>query len=111
MSSHERPCRLDARSLAFHTLIAEKVRADPALLDSVRDDLRRWKGRFKKQGAHMLVFDEWQAILDGPIEGVLRLLTDPSERATRLRQSTPFVGILTDDERRAILEQYRQPPR
>jgi hypothetical protein len=86
MSDH---ARLDARSLALHTLIAEKVRADPDLLDRARHDLRRWKGRFKEQSAPMLVFDEWQAILDGPIEGVLRVLTDPSERATRLRQSSP----------------------
>jgi hypothetical protein len=102
--------RLDARSLAYHTLIAEKVRADPALLDHARDNLRRWKGRFKEQGAYMLVFDEWQAILNGPIEGLLRVLTDPSERATRLRQSSPFPGVLTDEERHGIFEQYRPTP-
>jgi hypothetical protein len=34
--------RLDERSLALHRLIAEKVLADPALLDKAWDNLRRW---------------------------------------------------------------------
>jgi hypothetical protein len=35
--------RLDERSLALHRLVAEKVRATPALLDKARENLRRWK--------------------------------------------------------------------
>jgi hypothetical protein len=35
--------RLDERSLAMHRLVAEKVQADPTLLDKARDNLRRWQ--------------------------------------------------------------------
>ncbi len=50
--------------------------------------------------------DEWQAILDGPHEGVVACLRERSERATRLRQSSPFAGLLTQRERRAIYESF-----
>jgi hypothetical protein len=35
-------------------------------------------------------------------EEVLTLLVDPSEEGTRLRQATPFAGILSRAEREAI---------
>jgi hypothetical protein len=34
--------------------------------------------------------------LDGPVDGVVTLLTSPDERATRLRQSKPFTGVLSN---------------
>lgn len=46
---------------------------------------------------------EWQRILDGPLEGVVAALIDPRERGYELRQNTPFTGVLTDDERLAVV--------
>ena len=46
---------------------------------------------------------EWQRILDGPLEGVVAALIDPGERGYELRQNTPFTGVLTDDERLAVV--------
>jgi len=37
------------------------------------------------------------------LEEVLSLLVDPSEEGTRLRQATPFAGILSNAEREAIV--------
>lgn len=45
-------------------------------------------------------------MLDGPFERLLALLESEDERATRLRQSSPFCGIVTPDERRAILKRF-----
>jgi hypothetical protein len=45
---------------------------------------------------------EWTEILALPIDDIARFLYDPSERATRLRQSSPFPGILTVQEREEI---------
>ena len=95
--------RLDERSLAMHRLIARKVAADPGLLDAVRANLRRWQ---KMDGGPSSALSEWESILGGTTEQVTRFLADPSERATRLRQSSPFTGILTEAERRAIYESY-----
>ena len=95
--------RLDERSLALHRLIARKLAANPALLDKARENLRRWQ---KSSNSPSLAFAEWAQILTNPVDQVAQLLEERSERATRLRQSSPFCGILTKTERRAIYESY-----
>jgi hypothetical protein len=95
--------RLDERSLAMHRLIAAKVEANPALLDQARENLRRWQ---ELEGCPKLALAEWEQILGGPLGRVTEFLTDRSERAARLRQSSPFAGLLTEAEREAIYESY-----
>jgi hypothetical protein len=96
--------RLDERSLALHRLVAEKISADPALLDKARANVRRWQAA---SGEPSLALSEWEHILDAaPVDEVVALLIERSERATRLRQSSPFAGILTEAERRTIYESY-----
>ena len=95
--------RIEARSLAMHRLVARKLLADPALLDKARKYLQRWQ----KDGDPSQARAEWAAILSGTAEQVAEFLGDTSERATRLRQSSPFAGFLTEDERSAIYAHYR----
>ena len=95
--------RLDERSLAMHQLIAKKVQADPALLDKARQNVRRWQ---ESEGSPKLALAEWEQILSAPVNQVAQFLAERSERATRLRQSSPFAGILTEAERRRIYESY-----
>ncbi len=95
--------RIDERSLAMHRLVAEKVRANPALLNEARDTLRRWQ---QMEGSPVLTLSEWEDILNGPPAQVAEFLEERSERANRLRQSSPFAGFLREDERRAIYESY-----
>lgn len=47
--------------------------------------------------------EEWQRLLDGPVETVLEALTSPTPRARELRQNSPFAGVLDQEERRAVL--------
>ena len=95
--------RLEERSLAMHRLIARKLRADPTLIDIARENVRRWK---RIDGLSKAPLSEWEQILDGGAAVVARFLEERSERAARLRQSSPFPGILTDTERRTIYESY-----
>jgi hypothetical protein len=95
--------RLDERSLALHHRIAEKVLADLALLDKARDNLRRWQ---QQEGSPKPALAEWEHILSGRADQIAVFLTERSERATRLRQSSPFAGILSDTERKAIYESF-----
>jgi len=92
--------RVEARSLAMHGAIAEKLRKNPRLLKAARENIRRWR----RQGVDVTAFAEWEAILERGVEETARVLTDPSEGATRLRQSTPFTGVLTPKERRRFFE-------
>ena len=95
--------RLDERSLALHQLIAEKMMADPGLLNKARDNLRRWQ---RMEGSPKLALAEWEQILSGPADEIAKFLTEQSERATRLRQSSPFAGVLSKAERKAIYESF-----
>jgi hypothetical protein len=95
--------RLDERSLALHRLVAQKLQDAPTLLDKARDNLRRWQ---EANGRSSLVLAEWERIISGSVGQVVAVLVERSEKAARLRQSSPFCGILTEAERRTIYESY-----
>ncbi|MFM0006270.1 helix-turn-helix transcriptional regulator [Paraburkholderia dipogonis] len=94
------------RSLALHRFIAGKIRRDPALLDRARENLDRWVAMKPRTRAEPDLI-EWRAAIDQGIDATIALMTDPGEHATDLRQSAPFTGILTDDERRGFLAAWR----
>lgn len=96
---------LEARSLAMHTVIAEKIERDSRLLAIPRNNLQRWKSRWKKDPPAW--FKEWREIMRRPWREIAALITEPSETAARLRQSSPFAGVLTAAERRRIYEAFR----
>jgi hypothetical protein len=103
MRSHQ---WIDQRSLALHEAVAEKLIAHPELLEVARQNLRRWLASHPQPALL-----EWQRALDSlPLAGVIELLRAPDERATRLRQSSPFAGVLTPRERQAILDRYESQP-
>jgi hypothetical protein len=95
--------RIDQRSLALHRAIAEKLRADPGLLQVARDNLERWSFRNSRPQPY---WDAWRELLDRPLEAVLALLVEDSERMTALRQASPFAGVLSPAERWAIYASF-----
>jgi hypothetical protein len=95
--------RIDRRSLALHRAIADKLREDPALLDVARDNLDRWS---RAAGHSQPYWDAWREILDHPIEEVLDLIVEDSEKMTAMRQASPFAGVLSPTERWAIYERF-----
>jgi hypothetical protein len=102
-----RHARLEERSLALHREIARRVRRNPELLAGVRERLANdiKSGRFSLSVTDAM--QEWLDLLNAsPLEQVLELLVDPGENARRLRQSTPFAGILTQGERRRLFEAH-----
>ena len=67
-----------------------------------RANLQRWLSTNP-----VLALREWRRLLDTtPLPELLTLLRSPSEKAARLRQSSPFAGVLTPAERQAILNDY-----
>ena len=95
---------LEARSLAMHCLIARKIDERPALLRVARQNLRRWKRRAGREKPSYL--GEWATLLEKPWPEVASVITELSERGARLRQSSPFAGVLTPAERRRIYEAF-----
>lgn len=89
----------------MHALIVRKIDANPALLDVARDNLARWARQ--REGAEPAWLTEWQALLRQRWPVIAALLTEQSENAIRLRQSTPFAGVLSDQERTRIYDAFR----
>jgi hypothetical protein len=99
---------LEARSLAMHCLMAQKIERDPKLLDRVRQTLETWRARYREDGSDRpRALDEWQLVLREPWPVIAALITDGGVRATRLRQSTPFAGLLTAEERERVYAAFR----
>ena len=96
---------IEARSLAMHCLAAQKIMRNPALLDQVRRTLDTWRARYGKDTPRAL--EEWALILRRPWPQIAALITDAGERATRLRQSTPFAGVLGARERERVYAAFR----
>jgi len=96
---------LDARSLAMHVVAAEKIERDPSLFNIPKRNLERWTARSGDSPPAWLT--EWRQILRKPWPVVAALITELSENATRLRQSSPFAGVLNPVERRRIYEAFR----
>ena len=96
---------LDARSLAMHCRIAQKISRDPELLDKARGNLERWVANTK--GPKPRYLREWEKILQRPWPAIAELITSMSEEATRLRSSSPFAGVLTKAERDQVYAAFR----
>lgn len=86
---------IDRRSLTMARRIVEKIDADPARggLAHAREVCERWVSRGNVPAR------EWLRILDRSWEEIREILLGESEESKRLRQSDPFCGILTPQER------------
>ena len=93
---------LDVEGLAIARAIAHRLQKDPTLIARAREFIGRRLHQASAHERHEL--EEWRHLLDTASPArIRRLLIDPGERATRLRQTLPFLGVLTTDERDAIL--------
>jgi hypothetical protein len=94
---------IDARSLALARATAEKLRRDPARFVVVIENLQRWRQQMQPWPAAL---QEWADILTQGQSAAIAALTEDSERGRRLRQSNPFAGVLTPQERNTIFTEY-----
>jgi hypothetical protein len=91
--------------LALHCRAAAKIAADPGLLDVARRNVRRWTANAGSHVPRYLV--EWSRILERPWPEIDAIMTGFDDDAIRLRQSSPFAGVLTPEERRQVYETFR----
>lgn len=89
----------DAHALAVARDIADAIKRDPTIVEQARRYIaKRWRGASPGERKEL---DEWKQILKTASPTSLRkILTDPGERATRLRQTLPFLGVASTDRPR-----------
>jgi hypothetical protein len=95
------------RSLWLHRAVAGRLALDPpAVLSQVAKNLRHLR-QVHPVGVTARWLDEWQKVLDSGDDAVFGALTSSSMQAVELRQNSPFAGVLSEQERTAALEAFR----
>jgi excisionase family DNA binding protein len=87
----------ELQALAYHRLVAERL--DERLVEDASRRLRRWRAESRIDPRWG---DEWERILASPLSFMARAIGADSPRARELRQTSPFAGALTEQERRAL---------
>jgi hypothetical protein len=94
---------VDKLALLYHYEIAERLRTDPDfVIEKARRNLDRWRPVHKGTGSE-LALEEWRNLLNvKPVQELIAVITEDSDEGQRLRSSTPFVGILSAEERKEL---------
>lgn len=89
----------ELRSLAYHRALAPRLRRP--MIDAAQRKLRRWKedGRVDPRYAQA-----WEDVFAMPMAEIRKTITVDNERGRDLRQNSPLAGLLSEPERRKILE-------
>lgn len=96
-SGHE---RARARSLAYHRAVARRLRKP--MVEEARHVLFRWRaqGRIDERYG-----ERWERLLNEPLPEIRSALADESHEYDDLRQNSPFAGLLSEPERRRIVQE------
>jgi hypothetical protein len=87
---------IDAANYEHDRRTAEAIRRNPACIEIARQNLSNWAARWGELSAP---HREWAKILRMLTPAQLAdFLESTTPKANRLRQSTPFVGVLKKDE-------------
>jgi hypothetical protein len=88
---------IDRANEAADHFIARRLRRDPRLFQTARRNLQRWMAKEGKEIS--ACFLEWADILNSLTRAeVADFLASDTPKARRLRQSSPFMGLLTRRE-------------
>lgn len=101
MRTHQ---RIDERSLAMAKAIVTRIDADPKREGLARANsvCERWEKRHPNPCNR-----EWLGLLAEPWGEARAILLDETDEGRRLRQNSPFCGILTPKERWEIYRRFR----
>jgi len=103
---------LDQIQLAQHRLIAKKLQENPeAVLGLARRNLRRYIGRRRPPPATSL-WREWLTLLEHKsIDRIVAVMTTKTQKATELRQASPFAGALSAKEIAGTIQREKERAR
>lgn len=90
----------ELRSLAYHRALAPQLRRP--MVDEAQRKLGRWKEEGKIDPRYAKA---WEAVFALPMTGIRKAIVADDDRGRDLRQNSPLAGLLSEPERRKILEQ------
>ena len=96
----------ERRSLVITTAVAAKLRENPtAVLAKGRENIEKMRSIGPSEQRWVDVWESLLALGAGHVEA---LLISTDQFARDLRQSSPFAGVLTEEERRELLKGLRR---
>jgi hypothetical protein len=102
---------LDQIKLAQHKLIAKKLQENPeAILALARRNLQRYIGN--RPAPATSLWREWRALLEeNSIDRIVAVMKAKTQKATELRQASPFAGALTREEIAGTIQREKERAR
>lgn len=102
----ERLTRDQERSLWIAYAVAGHIVNNPfTVLVLARNNLKVM--RQSSRGQARIWLNEWEKLVEGPVEDLLAMLTSRSPKARELRQNSPFSGLLAEEQRIQVLEAWK----
>lgn len=89
---------IDEVSLALARSVAERLCSRPELIAVARENLARWSRQNAASPSLLRCYAEWEALLARSVGEVCDLLVAQTDEAQRLRQNSPFAGVLSPVE-------------
>ena len=97
----------DQVSLELAHRVADRLRGQPELVEFARANLARWSQQNSSARTLLRCYAEWQEILLRPVDEICNLLCSESDNAQRLRQNSPFAGVLSPAEVWEVKSRFR----
>jgi hypothetical protein len=88
----------DQVSLELARRVADRLRRQPELVGFALGNLARWSQQNSSAPSLLRCYTEWREILSRPVEEICELLCAETDQAQRLRQNSPFAGVLSPAE-------------
>jgi len=94
-------------SPSYWDLLAEKIERDPSVLQIAIENIHRWRSNGHSAPHRLAEWLQWITAAQRDAEGLrqlLRVLRGKDPVSERLKDFSPFPGVLTREERRRARE-------
>jgi len=88
----------DRVSLEIARRIASGLPNHPEWIEFARANLDRWAAINSGSPGLLRCYTEWRSLLERPLAEIIAILTTQSDEGQRLRQNSPFAGVLPPQE-------------
>jgi hypothetical protein len=88
----------DSISLEIARRVAQGLKDHPEWIALACANLDRWSQKNSDAPALLRCYDEWRTLLGRTIPDIIHALTAETDEGQRLRQNSPFVGVIPAKE-------------
>ncbi len=98
----------DQVSLELARRVAAGLSQHPEWLQLASENLERWSRQNRNSPSLLRCYAEWNELLSRPVNEIESVLIAETDEGRRLRQNSPFAGVLTPEEVWEIKSQFRR---